>query len=117
MKRLLGLLLVMGTVGCGASEWVSKDGKWVQRGDLMYEANSETPFTGVVVLLKYENGKKYLELTYKDGKKDGLETWWHSNGQKWQETTYKDGKEVSKTMWDEEGNVEEQTAPAAGAGP
>ena len=77
MKRLLGLLLVLGMVGCGqktvdASKTVDRDG-------LVYEANSETPFTGFVVST-------------------------HANGQKASEETYKDGKEVSKTEWDEEGN-------------
>ena len=133
MKRLLGLLLVMGIVGCGGGEapdWVSKDGMWVQRGGLTYatKGDSETPFTGVVVLLKHENGKKQLEVTYKDGKKEGLSTMWHANGQKMMEGTYKDGKKeglhtdwhengqkrseatykggklVSETNWDKEGN-------------
>ena len=96
MKRLLGLLLVMGMVGCGRTV---DDSKWVVRDGLMYEANSETPFTGVAVLEKHENGKKEREVTYKDGKW-GLETWWHSNGQKWSEGTWKDGKrEGLLTHW------------------
>ena len=53
--------------------------KWVERGGLTYEANSETPFTGVVVE-KHESGQKMLEGTFKDGKK------------------------VSETKWDKEGN-------------
>ena len=119
MKRLLGLLLVMGMVGCGAPEWVERDG-------LMYEGDSETPFTGVVVgKLEYgrryertykdgkkdgqsttwwDNGQKASEITYKDGKFDGLMTGWFDNGQKKMEATYKDGKQVSLTMWDKEGN-------------
>ena len=82
MKRLLGL--VMGMVGCGggAPDWVSEDGKWVERDGLTYEGDIETPFTGVAVE-KHENGQKKAEATYKDGKK------------------------VSETKWDEEGNVEE----------
>ena len=124
MKRLLGLLLVMGIVGCGgdAPRWVVRDG-------LVYEGDSETPFTGRMVD-KYENGQKKVEATYKDGKAEGLVTWWHENGhgqkasettykdgkpegpsivwhrngQKYIERTWKDGKEVSKTKWDEEGN-------------
>ena len=151
MKRLLGLLLGMGMVGCGgnappageaalpatpnkpqanvdeppvqtvdASKLVPKDG-------LMYEGDSETPFTGVVVA-KHENGQKASETTFKDGKPEGLvTTWsdsgqkqeeanykdgkvqgpatkWHPNGQKSQEATFKDGKKVSETKWDEEGN-------------
>ena len=125
MKRLLGLLLVLGMVGCGqktvdASKTVDRDG-------LVYEANSETPFTGIEVH-KYENGQKKAELSYKDGKLGGPFTQWHENGQKkgkgafkdnepeglwteWYENgqtqveaTYKDGELVSATEWDEEGN-------------
>jgi antitoxin component YwqK of YwqJK toxin-antitoxin module len=125
MKRLLGLLLVMGMVGCGAPEWVERDG-------LMYEGDSETPFTGVAVVRYttgqkrsegtykdgkqeglvtwlYESGKKRGERTYKDGKLEGLATMWHKNGQKRYEETYKDGKKVSETKWDEEGNEIKKT--------
>ena len=102
MKRLLGLLLVMGMVGCGGpvdfSELVRRDG-------LMYEGDSETPFTGTVVS-KHENGQKWSEAIYEDGKPEGLVAHWHENGQKSLEATYKDGKKVSETMWDDEGNID-----------
>ena len=153
MKRLLGLLLVMGMVGCEGGEEDPPAGdealpatpnkpqakvdersvqtvdasELVPKGGLTYEVNSETPFTGVVVA-KHENGQKRLEVTYKDGKLEGLSLWWHENGQKkseatykdgkleglvteWYENgqketeaTYKDGKLVSETKWDKEGN-------------
>ena len=99
MKRLLGLLLVMGMVGCGGGDEAALPptpnkpqakadeppvqtvdiSKTVERGGLRYEINSETPFTGVAVD-KYENGQKKVEVTWKDGKK------------------------LSGTYWDEEGN-------------
>ena len=41
--------------------------KWVKRGGLTYEANSETPFTGVR-FEKRENGQKKSEGTFQDGK-------------------------------------------------
>ena len=53
--------------------------KWVKRGGLTYERDSETPFTGAAVS-KYENGQKAVEAIFKDGKL------------------------VSETHWDEEGN-------------
>ena len=40
----------------------------------------------------HENGQKQLEQTYRDGQMDGLQTWWHENGQKQIETTWKDDK-------------------------
>ena len=55
--------------------------KWVERDGLWYEGDSETPFTGVAVD-KYENGQKAGEVTYKDGKHEGLRTQWHENGKK-----------------------------------
>ena len=129
MKRLLGLLLVMGMVGCGGGDEAPPAGetvspatpknaqakvdeppvqtvdasKLVQKGKLMYEGDSETPLTGFVVA-KHENGQKHYEATFKDGKFEGLETAWWENGKKAVERTYKDGALVSETYWDEEGN-------------
>ena len=100
MKRLLGLLLVMGMVGCGGAVDFST---LVRRDGLMYEGDSETPFTGVRVD-KYENGQKKLEGTLKDGKREGLATSWHENGKKKGELTFKDGKpEGLMTEWHENG--------------
>ena len=147
MKRLLGLLLVMGMVGCGGKEnagnavdpsigadeqLVTDSGgeksdpsnpnvkvdeppvqtidaspageaalpsppekpqakvdeppvqtvdvsKLGERDGVMYEGDSETPFTGVAVT-KHENGQKAVE------------------------TTFKDGKRRESTLWDDEGN-------------
>ena len=76
MKRLLGLLLVMGMVGCGRTVDAPK---LVERDGLTYEGDSETPFTGISVNK-------------------------HENGQKGRESTFKDGRKVSGTYWDEEGN-------------
>ena len=102
--------------------------KLVKKSGLIYERDSETPFTGVMVK-RHENGQKEREATYKDGKQEGLATTWYENGQKWSEATYKDGKQeglmtgwydtgqkaieatykdgkkVSETKWDKEGNA------------
>ena len=51
----------------------------------------------------YSTGQKHLEVTYKDGKKDGLETRWHDNGQKSFEATWKNGEPISYKAWDEDG--------------
>jgi Family of unknown function (DUF5758)/MORN repeat variant len=40
----------------------------------------------------YNNGQKYEEVIYKDGKMEGLYQKWHENGQKYEEVMYKDGK-------------------------
>ena len=107
MKRLLGLLLVMGMVGCGGGKIVDRS-KLVNRDGLMYEGDSETPFTGVVVA-KHENGQKKEEATWKDGKKDGPRTVFHENGQKYVEQTWKDGNlEGLETWWRENGQKHQE---------
>ena len=67
------------------------EGKKIQsRNRISYFARQNTPFTGVAVWELPEKEKK--EATYKDGKKDGLETWWYASGQKKFEGTYMAGK-------------------------
>jgi len=43
-------------------------------------------------------------MTYKNGKQDGLFTFWHENGQKKGRGTFKDGETISQECWDEDGN-------------
>jgi hypothetical protein len=49
------------------------------------------PFTGGAVR-KYKSGQKLAEILYKDGKEDGLQTFWNEDGKKEGKYTYKDGK-------------------------
>ena len=99
MKRLLGLVLVTGIVGCGGGDAppVGDEAlpatpnkpqakvdeppvqtvdlsKLVPKDGLMYEGDSETPFTGVAVDY-HANGQKFLEQTFKDGKKVSEKKW------------------------------------------
>ena len=133
MKRLLGLLLVMGMVGCGGGEGDAppsgddtsrstaesseaalvdrspvEESKLVERGfpSRAYVGDSKTPFTGVAVD-KYANEKKKSEATYKDGKKEGLQTEWYDSGQKrWEVTFNKYGKHDGPgTSWHENGQM------------
>ena len=46
--------------------------------------------------LHYENGQKAMEVLYKDGKREGLQTEWDENGKKKSEIQYKDGEIVSR---------------------
>ena len=43
--------------------------------------------------------RKKREITYKDGKEDGLYTRWYENGQKDWEGTYKDGKKMDYLLF------------------
>ena len=77
------------------------------REDIVYLKGSDTPYTGKYFRL-YKNGQKLgqklQEGNFKDGKWDGLETWWYENGQKESEVTYKDGKlDGLTTGWYENG--------------
>jgi antitoxin component YwqK of YwqJK toxin-antitoxin module len=58
----------------------------------------------------HSNGVKDYEITYKDGKLDGLFTEWHENGQKKSEKNYKDGDLIDGkwTFWYENGQLKEK---------
>ena len=78
-----------------------------ERNGLEYEPNQENPFTGKYVTY-YDNGQKQEEGNFKDGKKDGLWSWWGENGQKMSEGNYKDNKyDGLWTGWHENGQKKE----------
>ena len=60
----------------------------------------------------HSTGKKKYDLNFKDGKEDGLQTWWYENGQKSAEGIYKDGELIESNRWDEEENETEMPGPA-----
>ncbi len=64
-----------------------------------------TPYTGVYTdYYDWENDQKEREEYYKDGKQNGLCTWWYENGQKKSEGLYKNGKlDGLWTVWSEAG--------------
>ncbi|MCK5923346.1 MAG: hypothetical protein KAG66_20590 [Methylococcales bacterium] len=97
---------------------------------MKFEPNLEKPFTGKHVT-HYANGKKMSETSYKEGRIDGLWTWWYEmrskmeeeilqgheergavdfryrNEKKWKEGNYNDDDEKNGrwTSWDWDGNV------------
>ena len=87
--KLLFIISLLLIVGCSKrveqSELINKDG-------LMYLQDSDSPYSGEV-FRDWFNDNKYLEGTYKDGKKDGLITRWNPRGvNKEYVRTYKDGQ-------------------------
>ena len=40
----------------------------------------------------WPNGQKRYEIPYVNGKRHGLDIWWHINGKKWHEIPYVNGK-------------------------
>ena len=67
-----------------------------------------TPYTGVCAdYYDWENDQKEREEYYKDGKENGLSTWWYENGHKEYENHCKDGKlNGLSTWWYENGQKE-----------
>ena len=67
-----------------------------------------TPYAGVYTdYYDWENDQKEYEEQYKDGKENGLSTWWYENGQKECEIRYEDGKQNGlSTWWCENGQIE-----------
>ena len=58
----------------------------------------------------HENGQQSSETNYKDGKLDGLQKYWHPNGQKSGETNYKDDKrEGLQKYWHPNGQKSEES--------
>ena len=91
-KTLLLLLLI---VGCSK---LIDEPSLIEKDGVMYLPQSDKPYSGDVS--KSDNfGKTLLKGTYKNGKKDGLWTWWYENGQKRRERTFKDGQENGLHRW------------------
>ena len=66
--------------------------------ELAYAPNEQTPYTGWAKGMR-DNGRVESLDQYKDGKREGLETWWYESGQEKQEINYKDGKPISAEAW------------------
>jgi antitoxin component YwqK of YwqJK toxin-antitoxin module len=63
------------------------------RNDIAYLPNEDAPFTGKHIE-NHVNGKKYIEIQYKDGRKDGLVIMWDEYGHKVGEINYTNGQRV-----------------------
>ena len=61
------------------------------KDDIAYLPNEDTPFTGKHQEY-HSNGKKYIETTYKNGKKDGVLIMWDEYEHKIGQLNYLDGK-------------------------
>ncbi len=73
-----------------------------RRNDLFYQVNKTKPYSGWAKVL-YDSGQAKELFEIKDGKLEGRGERWHENGQKWREETFKDGKEISAKFWNREG--------------
>jgi antitoxin component YwqK of YwqJK toxin-antitoxin module len=63
----------------------------------------------------FDDGKKWEECSYVDGKRHGLYQLWHKNGQKWEESSYVAGKMHGLyQLWYENGKKREETTYVEG---
>ena len=76
MRKLLPILFLLILTSC--SKEVSEE-NLVKRQDIMYEVNSETPFTGTLVNY-YDNGQQYKSIKYKNGLTVGEFIIYYKNG-------------------------------------
>ncbi len=104
MKKILLIVLLLSV---GFSQKLTEVVKTYDNGNIKsitYHKKSRTGIEKVKYEEYFENGQKYEEETYKDGKPDGLFTEWYENGQKIREVTYKNGKKDGlSTYWYENG--------------
>ena len=103
--NILMLIVFLSTVFlfCSHSENEIAEDKIQMRNGVFYAINEKKPYTGKAVSI-YDNGQKMSERTFKDGKEDGVSTYWYKNGRKMSESTFKDGKKNGLcTEWYKEG--------------
>ncbi len=111
--KLLFIALIIFSVSCSKEKIISAD-KIEKRNGIVYEVNSESPFSGKVIK-KYGNGHNKKVTNYKNGIKNGLETIWYKNGQIKEETKYKESKKNGLSIkWYENGQRMEEINYANG---
>ena len=92
MKKILLIALLL---SLGFSQKLTEVVETYNNGNIKsitYHKETRTRIEKVKYREYYENGQKSVEVTLKNGKRDGLYTEWYENGQKMDEKTYKDGK-------------------------
>ena len=92
----LFLILVVPQVEADSPPENGKHVIYYGNGQKEYEAHYKNGKLDGLSTWWYKNGQKNRESHYKNGKLDGLSTRWGSNGQKWIEQDYKDGVEISR---------------------
>ena len=104
------ILLLIFSVGI--SQQLPKVFETYENGNLKsitYHKETKTGTEKVKYEVYHYTGQKAAEGTYKDGKEDGLWTYWWKNGKKESEGTFKNGKKDGKwTDWYENGQKKEE---------
>ena len=93
MNKILLILCLVFLVSCFQKE-VTSD-QIVERQELVYEVNSTTPFTGVVLDYR-DNGQLSERYKLKDGKKEGLYEIYYDN--RWSSFTFKNDIQQGESL-------------------
>ena len=74
---------------------------------IFYTKNTNKPYSGDVFSL-YDDGKKRDEGGLKNGREDGVWTYWHENGQTRSKGNYKNGDKYGKWTYFYENNIKKK---------
>ena len=96
------LLNILAVAGCKERKVVDINMLDYSNG-LVYEANSETLFTGKSVEY-WPNGQTSVEIEYLNGTVHGKWIIWHENGQKEDESKIREDELISQKCWNENGD-------------
>jgi uncharacterized protein (TIGR02145 family) len=123
------IILLIVVVASGCTKEVKKDAL-VERNGLMYEVNSDKPFSGKAVyaydMTSYKDGKKHghdidfsgdskiWDILYKDGKVQAVKTWYENGQQKYEESRKDNKLHGLKKTWYENGQIEVEAPFNAG---
>lgn len=92
---IIGALLIASLIascGFGSDSALSSDQTERRSDGLVYEINSDTPYTGLIKDA-YPGGQTQSERNLVNGKPDGRMTRWYENGQKNLESNYVNGRQ------------------------
>jgi antitoxin component YwqK of YwqJK toxin-antitoxin module len=102
-KILIGVIVAGLSIMLFLTQAISTVDTLEEKDGVAYVPNSEQPFTGKYVQ-KFENGQKKFEMTFEEGKLQGLANKWHKNGQIKGQMNFKDGKfEGVESLWYDNG--------------
>ena len=94
---------LIASCGFGSDPTLSSDQTERRSDGLLYEINSDTPYTGLIKDV-YPGGQTQSEKNLVNGKPDGRMTRWYENGQKNLESNYVNGRQDGRmTEWYENG--------------
>ena len=105
-KKLLDAIIARRKASAEAKEEAERKANEEAERTAKEEAERTAKEADRTIKVRYwPNGRKRSETYYKNGKKEGLETWWHENGQKHLEGYRKNNElEGLATMWHDNGH-------------